>query len=83
MHFLRSWMKLWCCKHKWPQYEAKFTESRTLALQKKYFICFTEIPLKLMENPFYFILKALSVFKIFKFLFGLFGHVEKAARLKK
>ena len=30
-----------------------------------------------MKNAFYFTLKALFVFKIFKFLFWLFGHVEK------
>ena len=30
-----------------------------------------------MEDAFYFILKALFVLKIFKFLSRLFGHVEK------
>ena len=30
-----------------------------------------------MRNIFYFILKALFVLKIFKFLSWLFGHVEK------
>ena len=33
----------------------------------------------LMKNAFYFILKALFVLKIFKFLTGLFGHVKKTA----
>ena len=33
--------------------------------------------------PFYLILKALFVFKIFKYFFLLFGHVEKAAWLKR
>ena len=37
----------------------------------------TESPLKMMKNTFYFILKALFVLKIFKFLSLLFGHVEK------
>ena len=38
-------------------------------LPKKFpFICFNESPSKLMKNAFYFILKALFVFKIFKFL---------------
>ena len=38
-------------------------------LPKKYiFICFNEGPLKMMKNAFYFILKALFVLKIFKFL---------------
>ena len=35
----------------------------------------TESPLKMMKNDFYFILKALFVLKIFKFLPRLFGHV--------
>ena len=30
-----------------------------------------------MQNAFYFILKALFVLKLFKFLSCLFGHVEK------
>ena len=36
-----------------------------------------ESPLKMMKNTFYFILKALFVLKIFKFLYWLFGHVAK------
>ena len=36
-----------------------------------------ETPLKMMKNAFYFTLKALFVFKIFKFLSWLFRHVEK------
>ena len=36
-----------------------------------------------MKNAFYFILKALFVLKIFKFLSWLFGHVEKTAWLEK
>ena len=43
----------------------------------------TESPLKMMENAFYFILKALFVLKIFKFLSSLIGHVEKIARLER
>ena len=35
----------------------------------------TESSLKMMKNNFYFTLKALSVLKIFKFLFWVFGHV--------
>ena len=35
-----------------------------------------ESPLKLMKNVFYFILTALFVLKIFKFLSWLFGHVQ-------
>ena len=37
--------------------------------------------LKMMKNAFYFILEALFVLKIFKFLSRLFGHLEKTARL--
>ena len=37
----------------------------------------TEGPLKMMKNAFYFTSKALSVFKIFKLLSWLFGHVSK------
>ena len=37
----------------------------------------TESPLKMMKNVFYFISKALFVFKIFKFFSWLFGHVSK------
>ena len=38
-----------------------------------------EIPLKMMKNAFYFILKALFVLKIFKILSRLLGHVGKTA----
>ena len=37
----------------------------------------TESPLKMMKNAFYFIIKALFVLKIFKFLSWLFDHVSK------
>ena len=37
----------------------------------------TERPLQMLENSFFFVLKSLSVFKIFKFLSWLFRHVEK------
>ena len=36
----------------------------------------------MMKNIFYFILKALFVLKIFKFLSWLFGHVEKKTWLE-
>ena len=32
-----------------------------------------------MKNAFYFILKALFILKIFKFLSWIFGHIEKTA----
>ena len=37
----------------------------------------TESPFKMMKNAFYFMLKALFVLQIFKFLSWLFGYVEK------
>ena len=37
----------------------------------------TESPLKMIKNAFYFTLKALFHSKIFKFLSGIFGRVEK------
>ena len=42
-------------------------------------ICFNNSPSKIMENAFYFIVKGLFVFKIFKFLSSFFEHVEKTA----
>ena len=36
--------------------------------KKKVIICFNHSPSKMMKNAFYFILKALFVLKIFKFL---------------
>ena len=53
-------------------------------LQKK-FMLFTsmESALKMMKNAFYFILKALFVVKIFKFLSWIFCHVEKTAWLER
>ena len=48
-----------------------------------FFICFNDSPSKVMKNAFYFILKALSVLKIFKFLSWLFGHVGKTAWLER
>ena len=37
----------------------------------------TESPLKMIKNAFSFILKAIFILKIFKFLSLLFSHVEK------
>ena len=41
-----------------------------------------ESPIKMMKNAFYFTLKGLFLLKIFKFLSGLFGYVEKPLDLK-
>ena len=48
-------------------------------LKKNCVICLIESPLKIMKHAFYFILKALLVLKIFRFLSRLFGHVGKTA----
>ena len=40
-------------------------------------VCLTESLLKMINNAFYFILKALFVINIFKFLSRLFSYVEK------
>ena len=47
--------------------------------KKNCVICFIESPLKVIKNAFYFILKALFVLKVFKFLSWLFGHGGKTA----
>ena len=47
------------------------------------FMCFDEGPLKMMKNTFYFVLKALVILKIFKFMYWLFGHVEKTGWLER
>ena len=46
-------------------------------------ICFNESPLKMMKKASYFILKALFVLKIFKFLSLVFGHTEKTTWLER
>ena len=55
-------------------------KARLSPSKKKFFICFSESPLKMIKK---FILKALFVLKTFQFLSSLFGHVEKAARLER
>ena len=53
-------------------------KGRLSPFKKSCFICFNENPLKMMKNTFYFILKALFVVKILKYLSWLVGHVEKS-----
>ena len=53
-----------------------------MSFKKSCFICFNEDPLKMMKSDFYFILKALFVLTIFKFLSGIFGHEEKTAKIR-
>ena len=69
------WSLLWC--NYWKSLKS---DSH---LPKNSFICFNESPLKVMKNAFYFILKALLVLKIFKFLYWLFGHVKKPGLIRK
>ena len=47
--------------------------------KKNCVICLIESSLKMMKNVFYFVLKALFVLKIFKFMSRHFGHVGKTA----
>ena len=54
-----------------------FTLKSTLTFQTKNSVYVSEGSLKMMKNAFYFILKALFVCKIFKFLSWLFGHIKK------
>ena len=51
--------------------------------KKNCVICSIESSLKMIKNPFYFILNVFFVLKIFKFLSWLFGHVEKMAWLER
>ena len=53
-----------------------------LPSEKNFLICFNDRPWKMMKNAFYFILKALLVLKVFKFLSWIFGHLEKTAWLE-
>ena len=46
--------------------------------KKNCVISFIESPLKVMKNVFYFVLKSLLFFKLFKFLSQHFGHVGTA-----
>ena len=51
--------------------------------KKNCVICFIESHLRMMKNAFNFILNALFVLKIFKFLSWLLGHVEKTVWLER
>ena len=61
-----------------PCYFFPFIKVGLSPSQKYVFIIyFNEIPLKVIKNAFYFMLKALFVLEIFTFLSWLFGYVEK------
>ena len=51
--------------------------SQALTLQNFFVICLIESPIKMMKNAFHFILNAIFVLKIFKFL-SHFGDVGKS-----
>ena len=54
-----------------------------LSPSKKKIICLNYSPSKMMKYAYYFILKALFILKMFKFLSWLFGHLEKTAWFEK
>ena len=54
-----------------------------LSPSKKCVICFIESSSEMIKNPFYFILKAFFVLKIFKLLSQRFGQVRKTDRLER
>ena len=60
-------------------FKGKKLKVGTSLSEKNCIICFIERLLEIMNNAFYFILKALFILKIFNFLSKLFGHVEKTA----
>ena len=69
-------------KFLYPVKTSKNLKVRLLPSKKKYVTYFIESPLKVMKNDYYFILKAIFVLKIFKFLSWLFDHYQKTAWLK-
>ena len=81
------WRKSWKLFSSFLGFQVIYQRSKNNKLKDVYLPCnlikglgqflITESPLKTMKNAFYFTLKAILVLKIFKFLFCLFGHVEK------
>ena len=65
------------------EFFAKAINVRLSLSKKLFFICVNDRSSKMIKNAFYFIVKALFVLKIFKFVFLLFGHVEKTVDSKK
>ena len=72
-------MAPFCLSYLNPLTFASFLKSDSHLPKKFIFICFNKSLLKMVKNAFYFILKVLFVFKIFKFLSWHFGHVEEPA----
>ena len=87
------WRKSWKLFSSFLGFQVIYQRSKNNKLKDVYLPCnlikglgqflITESPLKTMKNAFYFTLKAILVLKIFKFLFWLFGHVEKTAWLER
>ena len=80
--------KDWESQYGKSQFEGLHYKSVTIKVglspSKKFGIIYLiESPLKEIKNAFYFILTALFVLKIFKFLSRLLGHVEKTASLER
>ena len=66
------------------QYSELFNLKLDSHLPNNFFIvCINDSPSKMLKNAFYFILKALFVFNIFKSLSWLFAHVEKMTWLER
>ena len=59
--------------------ETKLFKVGFLPSKKNLLLALTNSPSKMIKKTFYFIVKALSILKIFKLLSWLFGHVEKTA----
>ena len=62
----------------WFLYDSELRHERnkvTLSGMKKFLAA--KSPFKMMKNAFCFILEALFVLELFKFLFGLLGHAGK------
>ena len=60
--------------------QIKFLQAKMKQIQlilKAHSLYAIKSPLKMMENAFYFTLKAHFILKIFKFLSCIFSHVEK------
>ena len=60
-----------------------FSSKSDSHLPKNSFICLNKSILKMMKHAFYFILKALFILKIFRFLSWRFGHEGKRAWLER
>ena len=82
--FWCKWYKTWrahhvCCYLEWNLYLfLTQLEVGPSPSKKSCIIFFNESPSKMMKNAFYFILKALFVLNIFKFLSWILGPVEKS-----